>query len=99
MATQTRNGTKEMTDTPKPPMIVWLQHGSDDTTPYSELSTEDITWSDQCCFSNDYGPYINLHYLKGVLAGKAAHPDDTGYWATAAAAINDIITEIREENL
>lgn len=81
------------------PNLVWLQHGSDNDTPYSELSAEDITWSDQFCFSNDYGPYIDLHYLAGVLAGKAARPDDNGYWATAAAAINEIITEIREKKL
>ena len=49
-----------MTDTPKPPMVVWLQHGSDDDVPLNELDASEVTWSDQCCFGNDYGPYVHL---------------------------------------
>lgn len=65
-----------MTDKTKPPMIVWLQHGSDDDVPFNELDASEITWADQCCFANDYGPYVHIDQLIEAVADGKYHNEE-----------------------
>lgn len=76
-----------MSDT-KPPMVVWLQHGSDDHTPFNELDASEITWADQCCFANDYGPYVHLDQFMAEVKKRSKKRD---------LFLPDIIDELIEE--
>lgn len=81
-----------MTDKTKPPIVVWLQHGSVDDVPFHELDASEITWADQCCFGNDYGPYVHLDRFMAEAKKRSKRrniflPD----------IIDELIKELREQ--
>ena len=47
-----------MTDTPEPPMVVWLQNQQ--SLQEGQWQDDDVTWCRDKIFKHDVGPYVHL---------------------------------------
>lgn len=91
------DGEKYITNTAKPPMIVWLQNQQ--SLDIDQWQDYDVTWCRDKIFKHDVGPYVHLDkFLAEVeaVADSKHHVDMRNYGNDFMDAVRELSKEIKE---
>lgn len=85
-----------ITDTPKPPMVVWLQNQQ--SLNEEQWQDDDVTWCRDKIFKHDVGPYVHLDQFMAEVERRMMEAEGNGLVGNKWAwAIKELAKELKEQ--